>query len=65
MTPLIIWIRFYLQERPFDARSYAPSNLTAMRNVMWRTIVMYRQFKSSSIVDYNGLVVKESNFKLS
>ena len=27
--PLIIWIRFYSQERLFGARSYAPSNLTA------------------------------------
>ena len=28
MTLLIVWIRFYSQERPFGARSYVPSNLT-------------------------------------
>ena len=28
LMPLIIWIRFYSQERLFGARSYAPSNVT-------------------------------------
>ena len=29
MTLLMIWTRFYSQERLFGAHSYAPSNLTA------------------------------------